>query len=1367
MAGDVVIRITAVDAASGVLKKIGQAATQAANEMEKASKKADKSLDQIDKKAKQTDKEMRTFERTSLAVGAALGTTAMAIINVSAAYQRQERQLAALNRLYGESGQQMIAYAETIQNTTKFSNDAARDSAIVLNTLVDNYGLATGQIEQLISRSTDLAQLHGKSLTEVSQMVSNALRGEGEYIEQIGVTLNQTFVAQQAAARGMKNFISEMTAAEQAAFRFTLLMEQTATSQGYAMETATGMRGAIGLMINTFGDGAQAVGGMLGPVRDLAGEFQNYALWMPLIGSQIGRMFAVIKTSVSTGTAAAGAMTALRFAMSPLGLIIGATAIAVGVLGNKFLQNKQAAAQLAAQNEMAAQSYKNLEQAISSMYSSGDINAAKFSQTQAAAAKEYINVWQEAVSKGLSEDQGGFADSIESGMGSLFSGLTIDGSALGQLTGGISEYFKQAGTTFNREALEAMQISPAVEAQIYNSLGQVFQLSGMPGVDLSAFKAEWDSFFAQLVVNLGNGDLLPENVAAEIDAWAQDMAMRLAVGAAEIQQSVDELERAFEMRDLSLDGWSDAAIGEIEIFDQMSEAIFQASSKLSGLSEEYGSFSYLLTPVDTSALQFTSEQTALLETSFKSLRELMMSGDFDNPAINDAITELGSLFISGAITADQYTKAVMSIAKGIDDYALSTSNGIAAAKALGQEMDASREKMRENLDAVKEENAARQEEMIAAATQAIEEFNEARSSFLTSYYEAFQMDDPVSKINLSSLRNEFTGLAGDVANAASQLETVFRVVVENTNAIASQAQGAQDWADGLFEVVDGASKIGDLLANNFINQTQYNDALAAQGDIQASNAHIQRDVLTIQAMQAPLIAEATAAVEAQMDTLSRMPIEQQRVTLGWMDSQTAAQAYTLMTQAAQVATGELGAVGEGAFKSMIEGAVAVNPLLFDMLETIGLVSGTPLDFKVNLDGVTEGMSEIERLTMSIDALIVQLGGMPPDIKLGVQVDGEEKISSVMAKINEWGGLDNTNVKVGVEVDNEGLANFQSIVNNLTNSKPIAVQAKIEISESNAGLASFQSIVNNLMNVEPVKVPAQLDLAGSIEDPEPIVVPVTYDVSAADLPTIEPIVVQVSFNIDASAITNAMAEWSMGGEVAGPIVRFSKEDGEVHMALGDWQAVGAVSGPIIRFDSDAAIPQASLDRWTGMGAVSGPIITFDKNTQAPQEALAHWNYMGTVTGPIVKFTANTSEVTSALQAFSGTRVIGTRVVDVVTRNRTVNFGGGPNERHGGIPGMAHGGILIHAAENNQPEIATFANGGTSRLSQEGNYMVPPHTLITPSNVHRGASTGVTVNIQTGDWYGGSRPDLDEWAADGLIPAIAEELRRDERASGRAA
>src|SRR5690606_4266016 len=141
--------------------------------------------------------------------------------------------------------------------TMRVSNDSARQSAILFNTLTQNYGFAGDQIEQLMVRATDLANLHGKSMVEVTQMIQNALRGEAEYIEQLGVSLNQNFVASQAAPRGMEYYVSTMTDAEQAQFRFTLLMEQTADAQGYAMQTMEGTRGAVSLLINEVQDATQ------------------------------------------------------------------------------------------------------------------------------------------------------------------------------------------------------------------------------------------------------------------------------------------------------------------------------------------------------------------------------------------------------------------------------------------------------------------------------------------------------------------------------------------------------------------------------------------------------------------------------------------------------------------------------------------------------------------------------------------------------------------------------------------------------------------------------------------------------------------------------------------------------------------------------------------------------------------------------------------------------------------------------------------------------------------------------------------------------------------------------------------------------
>src|SRR5690606_6108805 len=116
----------------------------------------------------------------------------------------------------------------------------------------------------------DLATLFGKSVTDTSQMIQNALRGEAEYIEQVNITLNDNFVAAEAARRGMEGWTTTMTDAEKAAFRFQLFMEQSEYATGAAAAEAERAGGAFRQFINAGQDAAQTVGGLLGPVGEVA-----------------------------------------------------------------------------------------------------------------------------------------------------------------------------------------------------------------------------------------------------------------------------------------------------------------------------------------------------------------------------------------------------------------------------------------------------------------------------------------------------------------------------------------------------------------------------------------------------------------------------------------------------------------------------------------------------------------------------------------------------------------------------------------------------------------------------------------------------------------------------------------------------------------------------------------------------------------------------------------------------------------------------------------------------------------------------------------------------------------------------------------
>jgi hypothetical protein len=257
------------------------------------------------------------------------------------------------------------------------------------------------------------------------------------------------------------------------------------------------------------------------------------------------------------------------------------------------------------------------------------------------------------------------------------------------------------------------------------------------------------------------------------------------------------------------------------------------------------------------------------------------------------------------------------------------------------------------------------------------------------------LDDPLAQWNATSHATAFSELAAEVLGAGTALDTVYRVVVGNTSAFAQQADSVQSWIDGLMTWSDEQLTIHNLVAEGYIGQVEYNAALEAQGRITEANAHIQRDVLTMQALQAPLIAEQTEALEAQLHAMSSLPAEQQLVALGWMDSATAAKAMEINTLAAAVAAGELGASGEAAFQSYIEGAVAADPVLKALLIDMGLISeGANGEIVIDFASAEGAQSEIAMLTDSINALILTLGGIPP---FYLEVEGMEGLRAAIAE----------------------------------------------------------------------------------------------------------------------------------------------------------------------------------------------------------------------------------------------------------------------------------------------------------------------------------------------------------------------------------
>lgn len=291
--------------------------------------------------------------------------------------------------------------------------------------------------------------------------------------------------------------------------------------------------------------------------------------------------------------------------------------------------------------------------------------------------------------------------------------------------------------------------------------------------------------------------------------------------------------------------------------------------------------------------------------------------------------------------------------------------------------------------------------------------------------------------NLSALM-DVTGFAGlevastemrifamEAMNAGVALDTVFRVVVGNTDAIGNQSDAIHKWALELIGVQGEYSKLDDLVnagrisgeSGVFTGDSEYAQAQRAFNDIARENAEIQEHVLTIQAKQAPIIRDQMAAYENYLQTVADMPAQQQLIALGWMDSTTAMRAMEFQTLAVAAANGELGASGKEVFTDMIAGAASADPVLKALLVDMGLISvGAEGEITVDFSSVEGAQSEIGMLTDSINELTRVLG-IINGVDVNIPVNAEDNATPIIRTVREGRDeLDGSSATVSIHLN---------------------------------------------------------------------------------------------------------------------------------------------------------------------------------------------------------------------------------------------------------------------------------------------------------------------------------------------------------------
>jgi hypothetical protein len=177
---------------------------------------------------------------------AAAAQAATAVFGASINAQREsERVTRATAAAYGSNAQQFTRFANALSQQTGFTSQAILEAALSARTLTANYGLTIAQTQELIRASADLARVRGIGVAEAFERVQSAIRGEAEASEFLGLTLNDTYIKNNALNGSVKNTFERMTDAQKAQIRYDEVLKQTATFKGLATASINSLDGSM------------------------------------------------------------------------------------------------------------------------------------------------------------------------------------------------------------------------------------------------------------------------------------------------------------------------------------------------------------------------------------------------------------------------------------------------------------------------------------------------------------------------------------------------------------------------------------------------------------------------------------------------------------------------------------------------------------------------------------------------------------------------------------------------------------------------------------------------------------------------------------------------------------------------------------------------------------------------------------------------------------------------------------------------------------------------------------------------------------------------------------------------------------------
>lgn len=178
----------------------------------------------------------------TLGVGLAVGGVLRLGQSVVKAASDVQQSFGAIDAVFGKNADVVKAWARSAANDVGLAKSEYAQLATVLGASLKNTGIKefTGQTADLIVKGADLAAQFGGSTKEAIEAISSLLRGELDPIERYGVSIKQSTINAELAAKGLDKLTGAARTQAEQQVRLKLLNDQTASSyKAFSRESDT------------------------------------------------------------------------------------------------------------------------------------------------------------------------------------------------------------------------------------------------------------------------------------------------------------------------------------------------------------------------------------------------------------------------------------------------------------------------------------------------------------------------------------------------------------------------------------------------------------------------------------------------------------------------------------------------------------------------------------------------------------------------------------------------------------------------------------------------------------------------------------------------------------------------------------------------------------------------------------------------------------------------------------------------------------------------------------------------------------------------------------------------------------------------